>query len=213
MASSTDRDGAPADLPPHADPGRWADLVAGLPPVSMLAVISSSMSRKLREHCSPEDIWQETLAHAWRDRDQHRWQDASAFRAWLFEIARNRIHEAARSLATAKRGAGRPAAKFSDLAASSSTVPSGLLPADSVTPSRILGRGEKRAALEKCLSELPPDLAQVLRLHSIDGLTMEAIAERLGIGLSAAWHRFRRGSETLARILPGWIDDGSSGAW
>ena len=213
MKPFPDRDGSPADLPPHADPSRWADLVAGLPPASMLAVIASAMSRKLRDHCSAEDIWQETLAHAWRDRDQHVWRDASAFRAWLFEIARNRIHEAARGLATAKRGGGRPAARLTDLATSASTAASAILPADSVTPSRILGRGEKRAALEKAIAELPPDLAGVVRLHAIEGMTMEAIAERFGIGLSAAWHRFRKGSETLARVLPGWIDDGSSGAW
>jgi hypothetical protein len=42
---------------------------------------------------------------------------------------------------------------------------------------------------------------------------MESIAAQLGIGLSAAWHRFRKGSEHLARVLPGWVDDGSSGAW
>jgi len=187
--------------------------VAGLPPESMLVVIGSSMSKRLREHFSPEDLWQETLSHAWRDRAQHHWRDASAFRAWLFEIARNRIHEAARSLATEKRGAGRPAARFTDIGTSTTTPVSGILPADSVTPSRILGRGEKRQALEKALAKLPPELSEIVRLHLLEELTMESVAAQLGIGLSAAWHRFRKGSEHLARVLPGWVDDGSSGAW
>jgi DNA-directed RNA polymerase specialized sigma24 family protein len=49
-------------------------------------------------------------------------------------------------------------------------------------------------------------------MHLLEELTMEVVAERLGIGLSAAWRRFRRGSEMLARILPGWTGDASSEA-
>jgi RNA polymerase sigma factor (sigma-70 family) len=176
----------------------------------MLVVIASSMSRKLHDHCSPEDIWQETLAHAWRDRAQHRWKDDGAFRAWVFEIARNRIREAARNLSTEKRGAGRPADRFTDLRPTPSGTVSHLLPADSVTPSRILRRGERKDAVDKALAELPPELAEIVRLHVVEEMTMEAIAERLGIGLSAAWRRYRKGSEIYARTLPRWTGDASS---
>jgi RNA polymerase sigma factor (sigma-70 family) len=175
----------------------------------MLVVIAGAMSRSLRQHCSPEDIWQETLAHAWRDRAQHRWQHERAFRAWLFEIARNRIRETARRIASEKRGAGHAERRASDLSVS---IGSGLHPADSISPSRVFFRGERKEAVLQALSELPPDLHEVLRMHLLDGLTMEAVAERLGIGLSAAWHRFRKGSEMCARSLSDWAGDGSSGA-
>src|SRR5206468_2651342 len=105
-----------------------------------------------------------------------------------------------RSFATEKRGAGRGAARFSELASSSSGSPSRFLPGDSQTPSRIAARGEKGEALRKALSQLPPDLERIVRMHLLEEVTMEAIAERLGIGVSAAWHRFRKGSEMLARI-------------
>jgi RNA polymerase sigma factor (sigma-70 family) len=180
-------------------------------PDAMLVVIGSAMSKKLREHCSAEDIWQETLTHAWRDRAQHEWRGPAAFRAWLFEIARNRIREVARSLATEKRGAGRGPARFSELGSSSSASTSGFLPGDSQTPSRIVARGEKFEAMREALSALPPDLEEIVRMHLLEELTMEVIAERLEIGLSAAWHRFRKGSEMLARVLPGWTGDASSG--
>jgi RNA polymerase sigma factor (sigma-70 family) len=193
--------GSPLDPPPHADPARWDDLIEGVNPAAILVVIASTMSRRLRDHCAPEDIWQETLAHAWRDRDQHAWRGAPAFRAWLFEIARNRIREAARSLATDKRGSGRAAARFSEMGATPSVSISGLLPADSVTPSRILAHGEKAAAMRAALDGLPPELEPIVRMHVLEELPMEAIAESLGIGVSAAWHRFRKGSVLYARRL------------
>jgi RNA polymerase sigma factor (sigma-70 family) len=196
----------------HIDPNRWEEIVRDAGPDAMLVVIRSAMSKKLREHFAPEDIWQETLTHAWRDRAQHRWENPAAFRAWLFEIARNRIREAARNLATEKRGAGRGAARFSEIVPTSSASLSGFLPGDSQTPSRIVSRAEKKELLRKALSELPPDLEIIVRMHLLEELTMEVIAERLDIGLSAAWHRFRKGSEMLARILPSGTGDASSGA-
>jgi RNA polymerase sigma factor (sigma-70 family) len=200
-----------SDLP-HIDASRWQALVQAVGPSAMLVVIGSAMSKQLREHCTPEDIWQETLAHAWRDREQHRWVDLGAYRAWLFEIARNRIREAARGLAAQKRGAGRRTDRFSELPIPTAGSPSALLPGDSETPSRIVARGEKHAALEKALIELPPELAEIVRLHVLEEMTMESVAERLGIGLSAAWRRFRKGSDMLTRTVPGWLGDASTAA-
>ncbi len=179
-------------------------------PAAMQVVIGSSMSKKLREHCSPEDIWQETLTHAWRDRAQHRWEDPNAFRAWLFEIARNRIREMARGLSAEKRGAGERTAKFSELATGSTTSVAAKLALDSQTPSRIVSKDERQAMTREAVAALPPELGEIVRMHLLEEQTMEAIAEKLGIGVSAAWHRFRKGSEMLARILPGSAGDASS---
>lgn len=198
---ASDRDDSKRGVPPHTDPSRWDALVEELRPAAMLVVIASSMSKSLRSHCTAEDLWQETLAHAWSARDQHRWDGLAAFRAWIFEIARNRIRDAARSLDAKKRGGGRPAARFSELASSQSTSTSGLFPPDSVTPSRILMHAERAAAIEKALAALPRELEAVVRMHVVEELTMEVIAERLGISLSAAWRRFRKGSEIYSRML------------
>lgn len=188
-------------LSPHADPAQWDQLIDSIRPAAMLVVIASSMGKRLRSHCTPEDIWQETLAHAWKARGQYRWQGSAAFRAWIFEIARNRIRDAARKLQTEKRGAGRPAARFSELGSGLSSSGSGFLPPDSVTPSRILMHAEKAAAMQKALAALPPDIGAVVRMHLLEGLTMEVIARRLGIGISAAWRRFRKGSAIYSKKL------------
>ena len=204
--------GNPAGNDPafHDDPRRWEEIVRSMNPSAMQVVIGSSMSKKLREHCSPEDIWQETLTHAWRDRSQHTWEGPNAFRAWLFEIARNRIREVARGLSAEKRGAGERTARFSELQKSSSSSVAAKLPLDSQTPSRIVSKDERRAAAREAVEALPAELRDVVRMHLLEELTMEAIAAKLGIGVSAAWHRFRKGSEILARILPGGAADASS---
>jgi RNA polymerase sigma factor (sigma-70 family) len=201
---------APSDLLAQVDAHGWEELIRKADPESSLVLIRSAMGKKLREHSSPEDIWQETLAQAWRDRAKHEWRGEAAFRAWLFEIAKNRIRDAARGLATAKRGAGEAPARFSELGSSPSASISGFLPGDSQTPSRIVARSEKAEVLREALAALPPDLEAILRMHLLEEQTMEAIAAKLGIGVSAAWHRFRKGSEMLARILPG-ADASSAG--
>ena len=206
-------DGHPAGNDPafHDDPQRWEEIVRSMNPAAMQVVIGSSMSKQLREHCSAEDIWQETLTHAWRDRAQHSWVGPNAFRAWLFEIAKNRIREVARNLATEKRGAGQRTARFSELAVHSSTssVAAGF-PLDSQTPSRIVSKDEKRLATREALASLPPELQEIVRMHLLEEQTMEAIAAKLGIGVSAAWHRYRKGAEMLARILPEGSGDAST---
>ncbi len=203
----------PTHPAPHSEPNRWEELIASLRPDAMLAVITSSMKPSLREHCPPEDIWQETLAHAWRDRAQHQWKDLATFRAWIFEIARNRIRETARNMTAQKRDAGRSRPRRFDPSTGTSSSASFVGPADSVTPSRILARGERGAAVEQALSQLPPEVREVMRLYVIEELPMDTVAERLGLSVSAAWRRFRAGSEICARILPGWTHEGSGGAW
>jgi RNA polymerase sigma factor (sigma-70 family) len=215
-------DEAPFDPPlgdslVHTDANRWEELIQSINPAAMHVVIGSAMSKQLREHCSAEDIWQETLAHAWRDRAQHRWTGLAAFRAWLFEIARNRIRETARNAKAEKRGGNLRTARFSELRAQAAQGDAGSvsisanLPLDSQTPSRIVSRDEKASITQEALAELPPELRDIVRLHVIEELTMEAIAERLGIGVSAAWHRYRKATESLSRRLRAGADDTSRG--
>ena len=195
---------------PLCDPAHWAALIEEVRPDAFLVVIGSSMSKALREHCTPEDIWQETLARAWAGREKYRWQGSAAFRAWLFEIARNRILDAVRRMGAEKRGAGRKGERISEGSSPSSSSASGLNPPDSATPSRILIHAERAAAMQRALAALPPELEPVVRLHLLGELTMEQVAERLGIGVSVAWRRFRKGMELYSKLLAGWESGGSS---
>ncbi len=58
---------------------------------------------RLKRQLSAEDIWQETLCMAWRDREKHRWQGPRSYRGWLLAIAKNRIRDAADRMDAKKR--------------------------------------------------------------------------------------------------------------
>jgi len=91
----------------HATSGAWDQLIAAVNPPAMLVAIESMMGTALRERMSADDVWQETLLHAWRDRAKCEWRGTPAFRRWLIEVARHRIHDLADTQAAQKRGSGR----------------------------------------------------------------------------------------------------------
>ena len=151
--------------------------------------------------CSAEDIWQETLAVAWRDRAQHRWSGPRDYRSWLISIARNRIRDLARALGRDKRGGGERPALFSGLEVGGASRLEQLLPAGSTTPSRIASAREQAQLMGEALASLPAELGDVIRRHLFEEETMEAVAVALSVTLDQAWYRFRKGSTLYARRL------------
>jgi RNA polymerase sigma-70 factor (ECF subfamily) len=186
---------------PHCDPRRFDEVVASVSPESLLVVIEHCMGPALREQVTAEDLWQETLALAWRDRAQHTWTGARAFRAWLVTIAKNRIRDVARTLGRDKRGAGERPLLFSGIAADGSASLSALLPAGSTTPSRIAGAREQAQLIRAALAELPEELREIVRLHLFEEQTMGEVARALGITIDTAWYRFRKGAALYAQSL------------
>lgn len=187
--------------PLHSQNGRdWDALIEAVGPASLLVVIDSRMGEALRRAHSAEDILQDAMLHAWRDRKSCEWRGLRSFRSWLLSIIDNRIREAADRLSAAKRGGGReavPAIPGMPLGASESAWG----PVDSSTPSRIAMFREHAQAIRAALLQLPDDLRDVVRLRLFDQLALEEIATRLGIGESAVRHRFRKGAELYERQL------------
>ena len=162
------------------------------------------MSAALRRRHTPEDIWQEALLHAWRDRARCEWRGLKSFRSWLMSIIDNRIRDAAAHEGAAKRGGGSTPVPFSAIEQSGSqgdresNFPG---PVASTTPSRIAVFREQADAMREALRSLPAEMREVVRLRLFEQLAMTAIAERLEIGLSAARHRFRKGAQIYQRQL------------
>jgi RNA polymerase sigma-70 factor (ECF subfamily) len=185
-------------------PADWDRLIEAIGPASILVVIESRMSTSLRKRMTPEDIWQEVLLHAWRDRAKCTWRGIKSFRAWLLTIADHRIRDAADHESAAKRGGGKSPIAFSTLAVSDSDggrpapFPG---PAGSTTPSRVAIHREQAQAMQAALQQLPEELREVVRLRLFDQQPIEAIARTLNIGESAVRHRFRKGSEIYHRRL------------
>ena len=190
-----------ADTNPLSSPSprAWDELIESVGPASLLVIIESRMSPLLKRRLTAEDILQESLKHAWRDRDRCQWKGIRSFRSWLLTIIDNRINEAADTLSAQKRGAGREPIAFSALQSGSSDGAFG--PIGSTTPSRIAIYHEQAAAMRMALERLSEDVREVVRLRLFDQLEITEIAQRLSIGENAVRHRFRKGAEIYHRLL------------
>ena len=147
----------------------------------------------MQREYSVEDVWQETLAMAWRDRASHEWRGMKAFRAWLLGIARNRVHDLAEYVNAQKRGGGHGPTSFSALVSDDGSV-SEMLPPGTTTPSRIASGRESAQVMVEALAALPAELEVVVRLRLFEELPMREVASRVGIGLTTATERFFRGA-------------------
>lgn len=189
----------PSQNAPHLSPVTWGELVDSLDAATIFVVISSWLGERARAELSVEDIWQETLWMAWRDRHQHEWTNLTRYRAWLLGIARNRVHDMVRAMARKKRGGAERTARFSDLGGLDTV--GGMLPPRSTTPSRMMSHMERARALQRALAALPEDLREVVQLRVFEELPTSEAAERLGIPLSTAKHRLVRGMQAYKQAL------------
>lgn len=192
----------------------WDDLIQAVGPASLLVVIEARASHALKQRYSSEDILQDALLHAWRDRRQCEWRGLKSFRSWLLAIIDHRIHEAVVYEGAAKRGGGQTPVltSFRDSSTSASQPPSSPdEPVISTTPSRVAMFREQADAMRAALETLSLDLREVVRLRLFEQRSILEIAEQLGIGESAVRHRFRKGTtlyqatlrtELMSRSLP-----------
>lgn len=186
----------------HATGAAWDRLVTSCNPAAILVAIRSMMGPKLLRDLEPDDVWQETLLHAWRDRAQCEWRGQAAFRKWLLQLARNRVCDLADVASAKKRGAGR-VQRFSDRepASGSHGEEHYAGPCQHTTPGRAAADVETAAQFEAALATVADEWRDIVRLRLFEELTMEEIAARLGIGVEAARYRFRQGAEAYRREL------------
>ena len=94
-------------VPSNLDPHDWDRLLASVSPASILLVIQSWLGPSVARWHSAEDVWQESLLHAWRDRAQMPNADPGTFRRWLLGIARHRVLDLRDHAVAVKRGSGK----------------------------------------------------------------------------------------------------------
>ena len=173
----------------------WPRLIEAVGPASLLAIINGRMSTALKQRFCAEDMLQESLAHAWRDRAKFQWQGLRSFRAWLLSIIDHRIRDTVDHESAQKRGGGRQALSLDRTnldSSSSEAIPPEL--AASTTPSRLAMFKEQAGAMERAMMALPDEFRDVVRLRLWEQREMKEIAEMLGIGVEAVRHRFRKGA-------------------
>jgi RNA polymerase sigma-70 factor (ECF subfamily) len=181
----------------NVNSGGWDRLIESVNPAAMIVRIHGRMSSRLHERMTAEDVWQETLLHAWRDREQVTWRGPKEFRRWILQVAENRIRDAADRETAAKRGdhvtvhsvrAGATTDSFESRGTGSDS------PFSSTTPSRVAIAGEEAAAIRRALESLPDLVRDVVRLRLFEELGLDEIAKRVGISHAAVKHRLRDGS-------------------
>lgn len=193
-----------SNSPPVDSPAAWDELIESIGPASILVVIDSRMSTALKRRLAPEDIWQEALLHAWRDRHQFTHTGPKGFRSWLLTIIDHRIHEAVVREGAQKRGGGIIETPASNLAGSrdvcswNSHPP---CPLSSTTPSRVAIYKEQAEAMRTALEGLPEDLRAVVRARLFEQCTLQEAAAALGVTLATVRYRFARGIEAYRDAL------------
>ncbi len=192
----------PVSEAPHLDSGSWTPLIESLGVAEILAALGSWIDTRTRLHCAAEDLWQDTLWLAWRDRAQHEWRGRRAFRAWLLGIARNRLANLRDRSRAAKRGGSMHRMALDVLRESGSSCGGwDIGPAESATPSRIASHAERAARIRAALRTLPPKLEPVVRLRLLEELPTREVARQLGIGVSTVKDRLLAGVKSYRRAL------------
>jgi RNA polymerase sigma-70 factor (ECF subfamily) len=150
-------------------------------------------SRRLRAREDASDVVQKALARAYAERAQLQGETPEQFLAWLVAIVRNVALNTVRAGITAqKRDARREQPLPEEVPAPS---------ADGSTPGRHAVRKEEIVRLLAAVDRLPVQEQEVVRLHALEGLSYEKVAEQLGSTKDVVRGVWRRAFERLRALL------------
>jgi RNA polymerase sigma factor (sigma-70 family) len=139
----------------------------------LIVLVHFKLSPQSRERSEVEDVVQEVCLRAFRDVGRFTYRTPGSFLSWLSAIADHVI-------ADRVRYRNRECRAGEEVPFRSESNPLGPEPADSRTPSRLLGQQEDVDRLLARLSDLPEDYRQAILLARIEGLSTAQVAERMG---------------------------------
>ena len=147
--------------------------------------LSTDLRRFIRRRVSDDhiadDLLQEMFVRIHRHIDAL--VDTDRLVAWVYQIARNVVHDHYRKSAggTVALGDADPVDEPEDRLSQLSCL--------------------SVEWLEELIAQLPETYREAVRLAEIDGITQQEVAVRLGMSLSGAKSRIQRGRETLRGVL------------
>lgn len=154
----------------------------------------------LRAHMDPSDVVQQTLLEAQQALAQFRGTSDAALAGWLRQILARNLADAARAAGRAKRDVTRERSLEQALDESSARL-EGCLAADQTSPSEHAVRAERLAQLAEAIAALPEPQREAVVMRHLEGLSLAAIAERLGRTEAAVVGLLQRGLRTLRQHL------------
>ena len=173
-------------------------------------VVRTGLGPRLRERVELSDVVQEALVEVVRQFPQFTGQNEASLVGWLRRLVGQKLADLGRYHSRAKRSAG-----VTDLALDAPYEGSGsdqgqgagrlldMLSLSQTSPSEAASRRELIVLLADALADLPEPEAEVIWLYHADGLSFEAIGDRLGLSRKSIRGVWARGLKVLKRSLEG----------
>jgi RNA polymerase sigma-70 factor (ECF subfamily) len=165
---------------------------------------TTQLDHRLRRRVSPSDVVQDALLAAHRDFSGFRGQHEREFLAWMRQILINCLHHAYETHMQAKRRDVRCEISLHEVSAAfdRSIVNFAQVLADrGPSPSAPVRRRESVAALADKLAQLRREYRDVIVLRSLQGLSFDEVAQRLGRRTGAVRMLWLRAIEKLNQIV------------
>ena len=158
---------------------------------------------QVRDTNIAEDLVQETLLAALKS--QNNFSGRSSERTWLVSILRHKIYDHLRKACRERAVRVDPLPSNDEEAAFEDSLAwIHQVAAESTSPSRRIELAEFRQHLEKAMGNLPPRIAQVFQLYSIEERSNQEVCDRLNISESNLWVMLHRARKQLRVELDEW---------
>src|SRR4051812_39360032 len=175
-------------------------------------VVRTGLGPRLRERVELSDVVQEALVEVVRQFPQFTGQNEAALVGWLRRLVGQKLADLGRYHSRAKRAAGGAAlpldAPFEPGGVADSAGGGGgrlldMLALSQTSPSEAASRRELTVLLADALAGLPEAEAEVLWLYHAEGLSFEAIGDRMGLSRKSIRGIWARGLKSVKRSLDG----------
>ncbi len=158
---------------------------------------------QVRDTNIAEDLVQETFLAALKSQDN--FSGRCSERTWLVSILRHKLYDYLRKTCRERAVRVDPLPAHDDSEAfDESMLWIHEMAAEATSPSRRLELAEFREQLERAMGKLPPRIAQVFQMYSIEERPNHEVCERLNISESNLWVMLHRARKQLRSELDSW---------
>ena len=179
-------------------------------------VVRTGLGPRLRERVELSDVVQEALVEVVRQFPQFTGQNEAALVGWLRRLVGQKLADLGRYHSRAKRSSGGADVPLDAPFESGGGGGAGggdggqgggrlldMLALSQTSPSEAASRRELIVLLADALAGLPGTEAEVLWLYHAEGLSFEAVGDRLGLSRKSVRGVWARGLKSLKRFLEG----------
>lgn len=158
---------------------------------------------QVRDTSVAEDLVQETFLAALKSQDN--FSGRCSERTWLVSILRHKLYDHLRKTCRERAVRAEPLPAHEDgQAFDESMLWIHQIAAESTSPSKRIELAEFREHLERAMGKLPPRIAQVFQLYSIEERPNQEVCEQLNISESNLWVMLHRARKQLRAELNDW---------